>query len=269
MTALWLLPFYPSPLRDDGYDISDYRQVHPSLRHACATSAPFLREAHRRRTPGDHRARARPHLRPAPLVPAGPTAPSRISSYRDFYVWSDTPDRFPDARVIFKDFETSNWTFDPVARRLLLAPLLLPPAEPQLRQPRRAPGDVRRRRLLARDGRRRAAPRRRALPLRARGHDLREPARDLRLPARAARPRRRALRRPDAAGRGQPVARGRRRPTWATATSARWPSTSRSCRGCSWPPARRTGSRSSTSWPRPRASPPTASGRCSCATTTS
>ena len=50
-------------------------------------------------------------------------------------MWSDTPDKYKDARIIFKDFETSNWTWDPVAKRLLLAPLLLPPARPELRQP--------------------------------------------------------------------------------------------------------------------------------------
>jgi maltose alpha-D-glucosyltransferase/alpha-amylase len=113
VTTLWLLPFYPSPLRDDGYDISDYRQVHPSygnlrdFRH-------FLREAHRRglrvitelvlaHTSDEHPwfQRAR-HARPG-------------SNHRDFYVWNGTPDRFAEARVIFKDFEASNWTFDPVA----------------------------------------------------------------------------------------------------------------------------------------------------------
>ncbi len=113
VTALWLLPFYPSPLRDDGYDISDYRQVHPSY-GTLRDFRLFLREAHRRgmrvitelvlahtsdQHPWFQRAR---HARPG-------------SSHRDFYVWSDTPDRFADARVIFKDFESSNWSFDPVA----------------------------------------------------------------------------------------------------------------------------------------------------------
>jgi len=110
ITAIWLLPFYPSPLRDDGYDISDYRQVHPSY-GTLRDFRLFLREAHRRglkvitelvlahtsdQHPWFQRARqARPD-----------------SVQRDFYVWSDTPDRFAEARVIFKDFETSNWTFD-------------------------------------------------------------------------------------------------------------------------------------------------------------
>ena len=74
VTALWLLPFYPSPLRDDGYDISDYRRVHPSY----GTLQDFRRVLRGGPPPGhqgDHRARAGPHLRRAPLVPAGPRSP--------------------------------------------------------------------------------------------------------------------------------------------------------------------------------------------------
>jgi len=113
VTALWLLPFYPSPLRDDGYDISDYRRVNPSY-GTLRDFKEFLRKAHSRglrvitelvlaHTSDEHPwfQRAR---RAAPGSPA-----------RDFYVWSDTPDRYSEARIIFKDFETSNWTWDPVA----------------------------------------------------------------------------------------------------------------------------------------------------------
>src|SRR5580704_1538646 len=113
VTALWMLPFYPSPLRDDGYDISDYRRVHPSY----GTLQDFrrvLREAHRRgmrvitelvlaHTSDEH-----PWFQRARKAPPG-------SVYRDFYIWSDTPDRFSEARVIFTDYETSNWSFDSVA----------------------------------------------------------------------------------------------------------------------------------------------------------
>ncbi len=113
VTALWLLPFYPSPLRDDGYDISDYRQVHPSYGN-LRDFRTFLREAHRRgmrvitelvlaHTSDEH-----PWFQRARRAKPG-------SVQRDFYIWSDTPDRFRDARVIFKDFEASNWTYDPVA----------------------------------------------------------------------------------------------------------------------------------------------------------
>ena len=112
--TLWLLPFYPSPGRDDGYDISDYMSVHPDYGTIQDFKA-FLREAHRRglrvvtelvlnHTSDQHAwfQRAR-HARPR-------------SKERDFYVWSDTAKRYEDARIIFKDFETSNWTWDPVAK---------------------------------------------------------------------------------------------------------------------------------------------------------
>ncbi len=92
--------------------------------------------------------------------------------------------------------------------RLLLAPVLLAPTRPELRQHRGAHGHVAGRGPVARDGRRRGATRRRALSVRARGHQLREPARDPRLPQGAASSRRRQLPRTDAVGRGQPVARG-------------------------------------------------------------
>jgi maltose alpha-D-glucosyltransferase/alpha-amylase len=114
VTALWLLPFYPSPLRDDGYDISDYRQVHPSY-GSLRDFRLFLREAHRRgmrvitelvlaHTSDEH-----PWFQRARLAKPG-------SVHRDFYLWSDTPDRFSGVRVIFQDFEASNWSFDPVAQ---------------------------------------------------------------------------------------------------------------------------------------------------------
>jgi maltose alpha-D-glucosyltransferase/alpha-amylase len=114
VTALWLLPFYPSPLRDDGYDISDYYSVHPSYGTIDDFRA-FLDAAHERgirvitelvinHTSDQHawfqRARR-----------AGVGTPER-----DFYVWSDTPDRYPEVRIIFQDTETSNWAWDPVAK---------------------------------------------------------------------------------------------------------------------------------------------------------
>jgi maltose alpha-D-glucosyltransferase/alpha-amylase len=113
VTALWLLPFYPSPLKDDGYDIADYRRVHP-LYGDLRDFRTFLREAHRRglRVITElvlaHTSDQHPWFQRARQSPAGSTA-------RDYYVWSDTPERFCDARVIFSDFETSNWTWDPVA----------------------------------------------------------------------------------------------------------------------------------------------------------
>jgi maltose alpha-D-glucosyltransferase/alpha-amylase len=114
VTALWLLPFYPSPLRDDGYDIADYQAVHPDL-GTLRDFRTFLREAHRRglrvvtELVLNHTSDEHAWFQRARRAPPGSRA-------RDFYVWSDVPTRYADARVIFKDFETSNWAWDPVAR---------------------------------------------------------------------------------------------------------------------------------------------------------
>jgi maltose alpha-D-glucosyltransferase / alpha-amylase len=113
VTALWLLPFYPSPLRDDGYDIADFRGVHPdygTLRDAQR----FMREAHRRglrvitELVVNHTSDQHPWFQRARRAPPG-------SRWRDFYVWSDTHARYEDARIIFQDFESSNWAWDSVA----------------------------------------------------------------------------------------------------------------------------------------------------------
>ncbi|MCH5375839.1 MAG: alpha-amylase family protein, partial [Planctomycetes bacterium] len=112
-TAVWLLPFYPSPLRDDGYDISDYRSVHPSY-GSLRDFKTFLREAHHRglrvviELVLNHTSDQHPWFQRARKSPAG-------SRWRNFYVWSDRPDKYSEARVIFKDYESSNWTWDPVA----------------------------------------------------------------------------------------------------------------------------------------------------------
>jgi maltose alpha-D-glucosyltransferase / alpha-amylase len=114
VTTLWLLPFYPSPLRDDGYDIGSYTDVHP-LYGSLADFKLFLREAHRRglrvitELVINHTSDQHAWFQKARRAPPG-------SAARDFYVWSDTPDRYKEARIIFKDFETSNWAWDPVAR---------------------------------------------------------------------------------------------------------------------------------------------------------
>jgi maltose alpha-D-glucosyltransferase/alpha-amylase len=115
INTLWLLPFYPSPLRDDGYDIANYTAVHPSY-GTLADFKLFMREAHRR------------GIRVVTELVVNHTSDQHVwfqksrnakpgSPWRDFYVWSDTPDKFKDARIIFKDFETSNWAWDPVAKQ--------------------------------------------------------------------------------------------------------------------------------------------------------
>ena len=114
VTALWLLPFYPSPFRDDGYDIADYQKVHPQF-GTLKDFKDFLREAHRRgirvitELVLNHTSDQHEWFRKARASKPG-------SYWRDFYVWSDTPEKYKDARIIFTDFETSNWTWDPVAK---------------------------------------------------------------------------------------------------------------------------------------------------------
>jgi maltose alpha-D-glucosyltransferase/alpha-amylase len=110
VTAIWLLPFYPSPGRDDGYDIADYTGVNPDY-GTLRDVKTLIREAHSRglrvitELVCNHTSDQHPWFQRARRAPAG-------SAARDFYVWSDTPDRYPDVRIIFKDFERSNWTFD-------------------------------------------------------------------------------------------------------------------------------------------------------------
>ena len=114
INILWLLPFYPSPLRDDGYDIADYTAVNPSY-GTLADFKTFLKEAHRRgirvvtELVINHTSDQHPWFQKSRRAKPG-------SPWRDFYVWSDTPDKYRDARIIFKDFETSNWAWDPVAK---------------------------------------------------------------------------------------------------------------------------------------------------------
>ncbi len=114
VTALWLLPFCPSPRRDDGYDISDYNDVHPDS-GTLDDFKLFLRQAHKRglrvvtELVINHTSDQHPWFQRARRAPHG-------SRWRDFYVWSDTPEKYKDVRIIFKDFETSNWTWDPVAK---------------------------------------------------------------------------------------------------------------------------------------------------------
>src|ERR1051325_6627532 len=114
VNILWLLPFYPSPLRDDGYDIAHYTTVNPSY-GTLSDFKSFLKEAHRRgirvvtELVINHTSDQHPWFQKSRRAKPG-------SPWRDYYVWSDTPERYKDARIIFKDFETSNWSWDPVAK---------------------------------------------------------------------------------------------------------------------------------------------------------
>ncbi len=107
--CIWVLPIYPSPLKDDGYDIADYYNVHPDY-GTLADFKHLVQEAHQRglriiadlvlnHTSDQH-----------PWFQASRSDPD--SKYRDYYVWSDTKDKYADARIIFLDTEDSNWTYD-------------------------------------------------------------------------------------------------------------------------------------------------------------
>jgi maltose alpha-D-glucosyltransferase/alpha-amylase len=114
VTAIWLLPFCPSPLKDDGYDIADYMGVHPAY-GTLKDFRIFLREAHRRglyvitELVVNHTSDQHPWFQRARRAKPG-------TRWRDFYVWSDTPERYTETRIIFQDFEGSNWAWDPVAK---------------------------------------------------------------------------------------------------------------------------------------------------------
>ena len=115
MTAIWLLPFYPSPLKDDGYDIADFTGVHPNYGTLDDVVA-FLDAAHARglrvitELVINHTSDQHPWFQRARTAPKG-------SPERDFYVWSDDPNKYAGTRIIFTDTETSNWTWDPLAQQ--------------------------------------------------------------------------------------------------------------------------------------------------------
>ena len=114
VNTIWLLPFYPSPGRDDGYDIAEYLDVHPQY-GTMADFHEFIEEAHRRSLRVitelviNHTSDQHPWFQAARTAPPG-------SPERDYYVWSDTPDLYSGTRIIFTDTEVSNWTWDPVAK---------------------------------------------------------------------------------------------------------------------------------------------------------
>jgi maltose alpha-D-glucosyltransferase / alpha-amylase len=115
VTAIWVLPFYPSPLRDDGYDIADYYHINPAYGNINDFKR-FLKEAHKRRLKVitelviNHTSDQNPWFQRARRAPKG-------SVERDFYVWTDDPNQYKDVRIIFQDFESSNWTWDAVAQQ--------------------------------------------------------------------------------------------------------------------------------------------------------
>jgi maltose alpha-D-glucosyltransferase/alpha-amylase len=113
VTCLWLLPLFPSPLRDDGYDIADYCRIHPSY-GTLEDFKRFLDAAHERRLHVviefvlNHTSDAHPWFQRARRAAPG-------SAERNYYVWSDSDAKYRDVRIIFVDSERSNWSWDPVA----------------------------------------------------------------------------------------------------------------------------------------------------------
>ena len=114
INTLWILPFYPSPLRDDGYDIGDYYNIHSQYGNLSDFKS-FLRDAHSMgirvicELVVNHTSDQHQWFQKARAARKG-------SSTRNFYVWSDSPDRYSDARIIFRDFENSNWSWDHQAK---------------------------------------------------------------------------------------------------------------------------------------------------------
>ena len=114
VNTIWLLPFYPSPGKDDGYDIADYHNIHPQY-GTREDFRNFVQEAHRRglrvitELVINHTSDQHPWFQAARRAPPG-------SPKRDYYVWSDSPDKYAGTRIIFRDTESSNWTWDPVAK---------------------------------------------------------------------------------------------------------------------------------------------------------
>jgi maltose alpha-D-glucosyltransferase/alpha-amylase len=114
VTTIWLLPFFPSPLKDDGFDITEHCDVHPDFGTLSDFKA-FLKEAHRRGLRVitelilNHTSDQHPWFQKSRKARAG-------SRYKDYYVWSETADRFKEARIMFSDQENSNWTWDQEAK---------------------------------------------------------------------------------------------------------------------------------------------------------
>src|ERR1700759_4022816 len=114
VNTIWLMPFYPSPLKDDGYDISEYTNIHPQY-GTLDDFRTMLGEAHRLGLKVvteliiNHTSDQHPWFQAARKAPAG-------SPERDYYVWSDTDQKYLGTRIIFVDTESSNWTWDPVAK---------------------------------------------------------------------------------------------------------------------------------------------------------
>ena len=129
VTAIWLLPFYPSPMRDDGYDISEYCDTHPAYGRLRDFRS-FLQAAHRRglrvitELVINHTSDRHEWFRKARQAPAG-------SKRRNFYVWSDTPEKYQETRIIFQDFARYQFT---AGQNIRLGDVNVPPGDERIRR---------------------------------------------------------------------------------------------------------------------------------------
>ena len=176
-TASGCCPFYPSPLRDGGYDIADFYNIHPDY-GTIDDFKYFIDQAHQRglRVIADlvmnHTSSDHPWFQASRTDPEGP--------YGDWYVWGDDDTRWSEARIIFLDTEPSNWTWDPVRGQYYWHRFFSHQPDLNYDNPGGAGADAERAPLLARPRARRLPARRGAVPLRARRDERREPARDAR-----------------------------------------------------------------------------------------
>ena len=176
VTCLWLLPFYPSPLRDDGYDIADYGNVNPAY-GSLKDFRRFVAEAHKRglriitELVINHTSDQHPWFQRARKAKAS-------SVWRDFYVWSDDDQKYDRTRIIFTDTEASNWAWDPEAKAYYWHRFFSHQPDLNFDNPRVIKGGEERHEVLARRRGRRAPSRRHSLSRRARRHQQREPAGD-------------------------------------------------------------------------------------------
>jgi maltose alpha-D-glucosyltransferase/alpha-amylase len=114
INTIWLLPFFPSPLKDDGYDVTEYCDIHPDY-GTLSDFKLFLKEAHRRNIRVitelvlNHTSDQHPWFQKSRKARSG-------SRYKDYYVWSDNADRYKDARIMFTEEESSNWSWDNEAK---------------------------------------------------------------------------------------------------------------------------------------------------------
>jgi maltose alpha-D-glucosyltransferase/alpha-amylase len=221
VNTLWLLPFYPSPLRDDGYDVADYRNVNPMF-GSRSDFQQFVREAHRRglrvitELIVNHTSDQHPWFQAARRAPKG-------SPKRNYYVWSDDPSKYSGTRIIFTDAEKSNWAWDDLAKSYYWHRFFSHQPDLNFDNPQVLKAIFRVMRFwldMGVDGFRLDA-----IPYlcERRGHQQRKSAGDARGPEAAALPGRLELPERPLAGRGEPMAREMCANTSVTATSATWP----------------------------------------------